>query len=318
MTHQPHSFRLTFGAYAAEILATGATLSRLTYAGRDLILPAGSPHAPGFPGALLAPWPNRTVDGRYTFNGQLLEVPINEAERHHALHGLAYALEFAPTGPPQAATLELTAMLDPTPGYPWQLRFTAHFTLDEAGLRYGVTAENLSQNAAPYGASTHPYLIAGPGSIDDWELELAVSERLEVTPDRLIPQHLTPAAGFTGRLGSTSLDHAFTGIGWHEGTADDTASEAAAATATLRAPGGTGVVMEWDRSCPWVQIFTCDLGASDPAHRSAVALEPMTCAPDAFNDGAYPFDTGLLTLDAGQSHTTLWRLTALEGAGTAR
>lgn len=307
MIHEQHSFRLTHGLYAAEILKAGATLSRLTHADRDLIAPADAPHAPAFAGALLAPWPNRVVDGRYLFAGEVRELPITEQGRHHAIHGLAHELTFTLAEPHTADALKLTATLEPSPGYPWQLQLTAQFTLDDAGLRYGITAENLSRDPAPFGAATHPYLTAGPGPIDDWRLELAVSERLEVAPDRLIPQRLAPCGAFDDTVGSARVDHAFTGLGWEEG--NDATPEFA--RARVWAPCGTGVEIAWDRSCPWVQVFTCDLGENLPADRSAIAIEPMTCAPDAFNSGAYPFDTGLVVLAPGARHEVSWRISAL-------
>ena len=323
--HEQHSFRLTHGSYAAEVLTRGATLSRLTHAGRDLIAPADSPHSPGFAGALLAPWPNRVVDGRYEFAGEVHELRINEQGRHHAIHGLAHALTFAPTKPHSANTLELSATLDPTPGYPWQLRLTAHFALDDEGLHYGLTAENLSHEPAPYGAATHPYLIAGEGPVDAWTLQLEVGSRLEVAPDRLIPQRLAPWGGFAAPLGNSRIDHAFTDITW-EGSGSTriararvTAPVESGADTTSTEPTGvettgteiTGVELVWNGTCPWVQVFTCDLGDEVHGNRAALAIEPQTCAPDAFNAGVYPFDTGLITLAPGASHDAAWRIAAL-------
>jgi aldose 1-epimerase len=40
--------------------------------------------------------------------------------------------------------------------------------------------------------------------------------------------------------------------------------------------------------------------------RGGIAVEPMTCAPDAFNSGS-----GLLVLEAGESFTGSWTLTAV-------
>ena len=61
---------------------------------------------------------------------------------------------------------------------------------------------------------------------------------------------------------------------------------------------GDGVAISWDEACPWVQIHTADApgGPTDPAHRAGLAVEPMTCAPDAFNDASYDFDTGLVVI----------------------
>ena len=62
-----------------------------------IVVPFGADEVrPGFRGALLAPWPNRVVDGRYAFEGREFELPLTEPRRGHALHGLAAWLDFAP------------------------------------------------------------------------------------------------------------------------------------------------------------------------------------------------------------------------------
>ena len=76
-------------------------------------------------------------------------------------------------------------------------------------------------------------------------------------------------------------------------TVDDTGS----AELTLIDQGGQGVRMSWDRRCPWLQL--CIPGPQRPAmHRKALAVEPMTCPPDAFNSGA-----DLIVLQPGRSHS---------------
>ena len=78
-------------------------------------------------------------------------------------------------------------------------------------------------------------------------------------------------------------------------------------------PSGTGVEMTWGEELPWVQIHTADQpdGPANPAHRIGLAVEPMTCAPDAFNDDRYDFDTGLIMLEPGAAKTASWRIAAL-------
>ena len=64
-------------------------MRELTYRDRPLIVPfdAGAVR-PFYRGALIAPWPNRVADGRYTLAGKVFQVPINEVDRGHALRGL--------------------------------------------------------------------------------------------------------------------------------------------------------------------------------------------------------------------------------------
>jgi aldose 1-epimerase len=75
--------------------------------------------------------------------------------------------------------------------------------------------------------------------------------------------------------------------------------------ASLVDDDGVGVQMTWDRRSPWVQVHTTD--APDSAvHRRCLALEPMTCPPDAFASG-----TDVITLGPGDSADWGCRLSAL-------
>ena len=73
---------------------------------------------------------------------------------------------------------------------------------------------------------------------------------------------------------------------------------------------GTGVEMSWDAACPWVQMHTADRPGL-PVHRIGLAVEPMTCAPDAFNADAYAYDAGLIVLEPGRSAEASWRIAAI-------
>ena len=87
---------LRHGAYEAHIASVGASLRALTFDGRDLVVPfAADEVRPAFRGATLAPWPNRVVDGAYSFGGHSYELALSDIGRPNALHGLAVWLDFA-------------------------------------------------------------------------------------------------------------------------------------------------------------------------------------------------------------------------------
>jgi aldose 1-epimerase len=95
----------------------------------------------------------------------------------------------------------------------------------------------------------------------------------------------------TGRpIGLTRLDHALTGL-----------ARDGHGRAWARLAGGHTEIALWvDEHYPWLQVFTGD--TLDAAHRRrAMAIEPMTCPPNAFATG-----TDLLMLDPGVSVTTSW------------
>lgn len=302
---------LRAGDYEAVISSVGASLRSLTYDGRDLTVPFDADEVrPSYRGATLAPWPNRIVDGKYTFADVERQVALTEPARHHALHGLAGWLDYEAIdkGP---SHVTLTAAIVPQTGYPWRIVIETTFSLDADGLTQTVTATNESPDAAPWGTGPHPYLVAGDGHVDDWTLDLPAAEVLAVTPDRLSPIGLRPVDAddptrFDFRqarpIGDVEIDHAYTAL-----------NRDAEGFATVRVTdsAGSGVEMVWDAACPWVQIHTSDKGVGKPGHRTGLAVEPMTCAPDAFNADRYDYDAGLIVLEPGASASASWRICAI-------
>lgn len=287
--------------YTAAVVQRGGALRRLTFQGRDLVVPfeADAP-IPDYRGIIAAPWPNRIADGTYRIAGVEHQLPINEPERGTALHGLAFdrlwTIERS-----RADAVSLSCELPGAPGYPFHLRLHVEYKLDDAGLHTTVTANNAGDEAAPYGVCPHPYLLAGPAPLDEWTVRIPAGSFLEVTPDRLLPVATRTVEGhhFDFRapraIGGTQIDHAFTDLEFDDG---------GHAHLIARDPGGTGVGMAWDRTCPWLQIHTADKPAP-AANRLGLAVEPMTCPPDAFNSGQ-----DLLKLEPGSSHQAGWSIFA--------
>lgn len=283
---------LQHGDFAAVITEVGAGLRELTWRGRPLVIGFAEDEIPdAYQGGVLAPWPNRIADGQYRFSGQLHQLDLSEPERHNALHGLVNwaAWDVVSAG---ESEVQLKHRLWPKPGYPFLLDLTVTYRLTADGLTFGLTATNAGDEPAPYGGSFHPYLVAGSGDADSWTVRSPAGSYLTVDPNRLLPRGIAPLAEFDFRdptpLGGLEIDHAFTDI-----TFDD----AGLAVLDLTDDAGTGVRMTWDRQCPWLQL--CIPGKRRPdMHRKALAVEPMTCPPDAFNSGV-----DLIVLEPGQAHS---------------
>lgn len=295
--------RLSAGGYSAVISEVGAAVRSLRHGDRELVLDGGAAlPAPPFAGAILAPWPNRIADGRYTFDGQVQQLAINDVPHRAALHGLALYATWERVRA-NGRSVVLRHIVRPQPGYPFAIELLARFELDDAGLHTTLTATNIGCGPAPVGLSSHLHLQTGTGSpVDDWTLELPCHDVL-VVDDRLLPVRVEAVAGseldFTTprRLGPTVVDHAFTSTD---------AGPSGRSAATLRDAAGCGVQMTWTSACPWLQVYTVD--SDDPGlHRRGVAIEPMTCAPNAFNDLDQP------VLDAGAQRSIDWSVGALVG-----
>jgi aldose 1-epimerase len=300
-------YDIAAGDYQATVTELGAGLRQLSYRGQPVIRSyAADDVPPAGAGQLLIPWPNRVDHGRYPFGGSSHQLDLSEPAHDNAIHGLTRfanwtAVEHAADG------VKLGHVLHAHPGYPFCLELTARYALSADGLEVTVTARNAGSAAAPYGTGSHPYLLAGPEQVDDWELELPAGSWLE-TDARGIPAG--PPASVAGTpfdfrapraIGGTQMDHAFTGL-----TRDD----AGRAWARLGGPGSD--LRFWaSEGYRWLQVFTGDALGPDRARR-ALAIEPMTCPPNAFVTGE-----DLLTLAPGDAVTHSWGLQASPPASRA-
>ena len=292
---------IIFGPYSAIITERSGALRELRYGGRDLVVGFGADGPiPDYRGVVCAPWPNRVAGGRYSHAGRTFQAVINEPQRNTALHGLVLEVPWTLVKRTDSS-VTLRCSVGAGPAYPGVLAVTASYELLADGLHCAVTAANVGEAPAPYGVCPHPYLVAGTAPLDEWTLELPAGEFLEVTPDRLLPLQLRTVEGheFDFRnergLGPVRIDHAFTGVMRN--------SDGRAAVRVFD-PSGTGVELEWDDACPWVQIHTADKPVGPD--RLGLAVEPMTCPPDAFNSG-----TDVVELLPGSSHEAGWTIRAL-------
>lgn len=308
-------YPITASGYTATISGVGGALRTLHHNNIALVdaYPTDSPR-PAYHGSPLAPWPNRLANGSYEFNGVTQQTPITEPAFNTALHGLVCWIEWAPVQHTEdSVTLE--TLIHPQPGYPHRLRVSTSYSLSPDGLTWTLTARNEGQGDAPVGLGFHPYLCppapdsaadslapAGPtvdnaSTADSWSLRVPADSVLEAN-ERNLPVAWRPAAelGFDLRndtpLAGMRIDHCF----------GDLNSSDSEAHVELRGPGGS-VHMRWNtESAPWVQVFTSDLPDSDH-YRTGVAIEPMTCPPDAFNSGV-----GLVTLSPNEELTASLRI----------
>lgn len=293
---------LSAGGYTVRIAEVGATLVSLTGpTGRQLVLPASETEInAAYRGALLAPWPNRLEDGRYTWEGAEHQAPITEVERNNSNHGLLAWQRFSLQTTEAGESHSLTAHLDlvPQPGYPFQLEFTVTYTVSAEGLHCRLSATNIGADAAPYAMGAHPYLVASgepetPGAVDEWTLRAPVTYQLPVT-DRMIPLNGDQELPANRRLdeglplAGVNLDDAFGGI---------TCEGDGSAVVRLTTADNTGTGLSFGEDIAWLQCYT------DGEARRGVTVEPMSAPANAFNSG-----TDLTRLEPGETHTATWTI----------
>ncbi len=297
-------YEIEAGPYHAVVTELGAGLRELAFRGQPVIAgyepdelpPAGA-------GQLLAPWPNRVDGGRYVFGGTEYQLALTEPAQANAIHGLTRWTAWTVVRQDTSA-VRLRCAPHGQQGYPFCLEIEAEYRLDpRTGLQVTVTAHNRGSHAAPYGTGSHPYLTVRTASVDGCELTLPAEFWLPMD-DRGIPSR--PPEPVKGTeydfrqpraIGTTRLDHALTGLS--RGTDGR-------AWAYLAADGGNGprVGLWAGEGYRWLQVFTADPLGPD-RRRKAVAIEPMTCPPNAF------VTTGdLLVLQPGEEVIHAWGIRA--------
>lgn len=276
-------YALAYGAQHATVVEVGGGLREYLVEGHPVLdgFPIGA-SADGGRGQPLLPWPNRIVDGEYVFDGQHFQLPIEEVERHNAIHGLTRWQNWSLVEHTEhGVRLELT--IHPRPGYPFTLELALDYALDANGLLVRTTAHNAGHGPLPFGAGQHPYLSVGTTRVDEATLQLVAGRRLEVDPERLVPTGvLHPIAGSAydfrvpRAIGDSVLDDCFTDLE-RDGTGK--------AHVTLRDPVSGRTATVWMGSeYRYAQVFTGDTLATDKRRRG-LAVEPMTCPPNAFRSG---------------------------------
>jgi aldose 1-epimerase len=174
--------------------------------------------------------------------------------------------------------------------------------LDDGGLTVTVRATNLGRDDLPFGAGQHPYFSAGAPDVSGCRLHLPAAEVLQMN-ERMVPVGKAPVDGEldfrTPRpIGDAGLDHCFTSL-----DRDDSGR----ATVELERPDGRVLRLWMDEHWRWVQVFTGD-SLGPPRARRALAVEPMTCPPNAFQTG-----DGLIVLAPGQRFQGSWGVDLIGG-----
>jgi aldose 1-epimerase len=281
--------------YVAIIPGYGANLNELVLAnktGRHSIIDsdlsyAGLTESQWFKGAKLIPFPNRVNNGEYRFAGKKYLLPKNFPSQAHAIHGLVYNKSFNVNKvhtKKDSASIDLEYCYDnEVKGYPFGLRIIIRYLFSERGLVCNTEVENISDGKIPFGDGWHPYFKTY-GKVDNLFLELP-SKKIICIDKRMIP------------TGEKIISNKFSALRRIEKEEFDTGF-------LLPVKEGVATTKIFDSEkeieiCAWqdtgkmkynyLQIFI-------PPSRKSIAVEPMTCNTDAFNN-----KEGLIVLDPGQT-----------------
>ena len=250
----------------------------------------------GFRGTKLSPFVCRLKRGEYIFAAE--EYKIKKFYHgKNALHGLLYDAVFVichQSATHESATLTMKhEYRGEDTGYPFHYDCIVSYELKKRN-EVIVTTEiiNRDKGAIPMADGWHPYFTFR-NNINDLQLEFQSMEMLEFD-EQLIPTgKLIPYQEFTvlKKLGDVFFDNCFT------------LNFATCQPMLVLRDSKNKLQLEVypDTSYPFLQLYT-------PAHRKSIAIENLSAAPDAFNNGI-----GLKTLTAG-SHSffkTTYKISSL-------
>jgi aldose 1-epimerase len=298
-TGRQHEIR--HGDRVAVVGEVGATLRRYATGGVDVLDGFGTgERSTAGRGQVLAPWPNRLDGGRYQFDGVECRAPLDEPDLDNAIHGLVRWLPWRAVSEGEEY-VRMGCVVHPQPAYPWRLELEVEYRLDEDGLRVTPTATNESATACPFGIGFHPYLTVAEPAVDTATLRIPAKRRL-VCDERGLPESDEAVERTTfdfiepRPIGDTKLDTAFT---------DLAADEHGRARVELRAASGRGLALWAGPEFRYLMVYTGDVLEPEARRRQGIAVEPMTCPPNALRTG-----TDVIRLEPGASWTGSWGITA--------
>lgn len=283
-----------------EILPDGKT--------RDIIWGySGSENKKGGQGDVLIPFPSRIKNGRYTFEAATHQMALNDKEGPNSIHGF---LRTEPWAVEESAQDHVTFFYKMTKenygpkGYPFDLEVRISYGLKSNGMTVGFEITNSGNSDAPVGVGFHPYFVVGTENANSASLEIPAENYLEldstlIPTGRALPVENT-SWDFRKRqeIGDRKILTCYSNL--------KTDRDGKARVRLLNKQNGQMVLLTLDDQFKYLVAYTGD-AITEPWGRYSVALEPMTCAPDAFN---HP-ECGLKVLSPNEIFTGSFEIESL-------
>jgi len=223
----------------------------------------------------LFPFPNRMDQGQYLWEGTVYQFAVNDIQTGTALHGFSANKQMdevaVDTQENEAAIHCTYHFKGKNAGYPFPFTFEMHFHLsDEQGVVVTLSATNTGTAPMPFGLGWHPYFQFG-SSIDQLQLQLPPVQMVGLDEHMIPTGKLYEYDRFAEpqKLGAEVLDNCFK-------------LKQEGGRAALELSDGNRTLHYWQEAgpekFPYIQLFT-------PPHRDSIAIEPMSCNVNAFNNG---------------------------------
>ncbi len=223
--------------------------------------------------ALLFPFPSRIPDGKFSFEGNDYQLPINEPARGNAIHGFVNDAVFEvvnQTTLNDSAILSLLYKYDGSlSGYPFPFDLTITYILMPGVMGVDFEVKNTGKSNLPAAFGWHPYFKFDGVSVDD--LTISIPSTTTITFDEaMIPtgQMAFENSGIIS-LKDKVLDNCF--------VVDS--SQELVTTRLIDTKNNLCLSISQDvERFPYLVIYT-------PDSRDRVAIEPLTSNVNALNTG---------------------------------
>lgn len=224
-----------------------------------------------YEGAQLCPFPGRIENGKYNFEGEEYSLPINDSAGNNALHGLITDKSFQMVDSrihTDSAWISLGYEFPGEEGFPFPFYIENKFLLEKNTLTIETLIRNISKSSMPMAHGWHAYFEM-EGSINDSKLQIPSQKKLELNKELIPTGNILRFHKAVDRMGETVLDDCFL-IDTRKGTSITVWEDSTNRLEVWQESGSNGY--------NYLVIYT-------PGDRRRVAIEPMTCAPNAFNTG---------------------------------
>lgn len=248
-----------------------------------------------YKGSKLFPFPNRVDSGDYDFHDHKYHLPINHSQEGHAIHGLVTESKFKIVDQVKSESfgqVHLQYKYDrENEGYPFKFCLDIIFILDNDGYRCKTIVTNEDFQDIPVGDGWHPYFKLGD-KVDQLYLEIPSTRQIEVNEKNIPTGNIITNNYYTqlNNIGNSNLDTCF--------QLTDQSNVSIIKLVNAFKKLDVKIWMErGDKKYKYVQVYI-------PPERNCIAIEPMTCMPDVFNN-----KKDLIILAPGNTCEFIWGVT---------
>ena len=256
------------GGDSASIDPEGAYIRSLSLGSEIVLMPAPDGRQTHGGCALLSPFANRIRNGTYHFGNHTYSIPRNNGK--DAIHGFLkdQVWEIAKVG---ENNVELVNSME-NGFYPSRLYSTVRYSMGRNRFKVSYSATNCGESPVPFMLGFHPYFRVGTS----WSLIGCREAKKLNVEDRYFPD------GTFEEIDLGALDHRNAILDNTFFCDDDLILKSEVLSLRLAR-----------ENMPYLQLYN-----GEYCRGISLAVEPMTGAPDCFNNRI-----GLLVLEAGQTFT---------------